>query len=467
LAGSEKIADKKNYKRERIMEAASQLFSEKSFHEVMMEDVAKMASIAKGTLYNYFASKEDLYFSIMLIRMTNLISSLKSRIKEERTAIESLHSFVIHNYAFMVKYSCFFIMFQKDNLKAQNTRCAEFRERKNELTGTLKDIISEGIREKVFFTADPDFAAQVVLGSIYAAVNRAVSSSYSKEETDGERERLFDFILKGLSAGGPGKKLPLENKTLVITRTEEDSKDSAAMFSQCGAGVVLFPTLEVVPPESWEDFDSAIKEFGKTDILIFTSTNSVKMFIKRCSALGFKPNYSGIKVLAVGKKTFSVCSENGIKVSMYPKEFSAAGLLAELKENEVKGKNIFIPGSAIARKELPDSLKEMGAVVRTAAVYNTSVPSEETVSLYRGKLQSIRPDIFIFTSPSSFRNFLQIMEVKEVNKYFEGMVVAAIGPSTAREIESSGLQVDILPKEYTMEGILSALTEYFLTGKTA
>ena len=45
-----------------------------------MDDIAKEAGIAKGTLYNYFESKESLYFTIMLDRMETLIASLKERI---------------------------------------------------------------------------------------------------------------------------------------------------------------------------------------------------------------------------------------------------------------------------------------------------------------------------------------------------------------------------------------------------
>jgi len=49
----------KKIKRDKIIESASVLFSRKSYHEVMMEEVAKLASIAKGTVYNYFSSKEE------------------------------------------------------------------------------------------------------------------------------------------------------------------------------------------------------------------------------------------------------------------------------------------------------------------------------------------------------------------------------------------------------------------------
>jgi AcrR family transcriptional regulator len=57
-----KKENNKLQKQKKIIESASQLFSRMNYHEVMMEDVAKQASIAKGTVYNYFNTKEDLYF---------------------------------------------------------------------------------------------------------------------------------------------------------------------------------------------------------------------------------------------------------------------------------------------------------------------------------------------------------------------------------------------------------------------
>ena len=77
----EKTGTKKQIKRERILNAAADLFSQKSYHEVMMEDVAKMIGVAKGTVYNYFLSKEELYFSIMSLRMENLLNSLTEKIR--------------------------------------------------------------------------------------------------------------------------------------------------------------------------------------------------------------------------------------------------------------------------------------------------------------------------------------------------------------------------------------------------
>jgi AcrR family transcriptional regulator len=50
---------------EQILDAAIQLFSEKGFHRTTTRDIAELADVAEGTLYNYFANKDDLLFGIM------------------------------------------------------------------------------------------------------------------------------------------------------------------------------------------------------------------------------------------------------------------------------------------------------------------------------------------------------------------------------------------------------------------
>lgn len=53
-------------KRETIMQAAEALFSRCRFHEITMDEVAREAGVGKGTIYRYFADKEELYFEVAL-----------------------------------------------------------------------------------------------------------------------------------------------------------------------------------------------------------------------------------------------------------------------------------------------------------------------------------------------------------------------------------------------------------------
>jgi TetR/AcrR family transcriptional regulator len=51
--------------RQEILAAALELFAKKGFYNVSMHEIAAAAEFATGTLYNFFASKEDLFFELL------------------------------------------------------------------------------------------------------------------------------------------------------------------------------------------------------------------------------------------------------------------------------------------------------------------------------------------------------------------------------------------------------------------
>lgn len=461
LVKEEKIK-RKEKKRERMLEVAAELFSKKNYHEVMMDDVARLTDVAKGTVYNYFTSKEELYFTIMSTKLGHLNSSLKNKIASEVSVIDSLHTYTIQLYMFMMKYQNFFLMYQKEYLNAQSEFCDELRVLNEELKSILSDIIYKGKRENHFRDIEENFAVQLVLGSIFGAVQRGIEHKYTGDKLVEEREKVFDFVLHGLYSGFSNNKVrPLKNKTIVLTRTVEQSKESAAIFSELGAEVIVFPTLEIVPPNNWDNFDAVINSSQKIDFIVFTSVHAVTMFLKRFNQLNKVPDLSNTKVVAVGNKTKSTCEENNIKVDIVPKKFSGEGVVEELSKYDLKDKFVFIPRSAIGREDLPKGLEERGARIITVAVYNVSLPSKETIQLNIDKLNASKPEVFIFTSPSTFENFLIIMNINNPVSFFKNYDVAAIGPTTKAAIENSKVKVSIMPDEFTIKGLANKMIEFY------
>ena len=52
-------------RREQILEAATKVFAEKGFRAARMQEVAATAGVANGTVYNYFASKDELLLALL------------------------------------------------------------------------------------------------------------------------------------------------------------------------------------------------------------------------------------------------------------------------------------------------------------------------------------------------------------------------------------------------------------------
>lgn len=462
----EKREIKRERKREKILEAAAELFSTKHYHEVMMDDVAKLISVAKGTVYNYFTSKEELYFTIMHTRMENLLSLLKQKIESEQNSIDSLRAFVIHLYMFMMKHRKFFLIYQRETLNKQNSFCEDLLSLEKQMKQMILQIVSRGEVNGVFRKVDEEFVISLIFGSIYGAVQRGINENIPDETAAREKEEIFDFILHGLYSGFNNiKELPLKGKTIVITRTIEQSRESASALTSLGANVIIVPTLEIVPPSDWSKFDSVVAHPEKIDYIIFTSVHSVEMFSKRCRELGAIINYNQTKVVAVGNKTSSYCHKNNINVNIIPDKFSAEGVIEALSKYNLKNKFVFIPRSAIGREELPMGLKELGAIIKSVPVYNVAIPSGDNVKRSLQQLDSTKVDLFVFTSPSTFENFLQIANVKNPFQYFGRFDVAAIGPTTKEAIESKKVKVKILPDEFTINGLTKKIVEYYSNHK--
>ena len=62
--------------KESILSVANKLFSRFGFHKTSMDEIAKIARKAKGSLYYHFASKEDLFREVVSIEMINLKNQL-------------------------------------------------------------------------------------------------------------------------------------------------------------------------------------------------------------------------------------------------------------------------------------------------------------------------------------------------------------------------------------------------------
>lgn len=74
--------DLKEHKRNLIIKTAEQIFFEKSYYETTMAEIAKKAGIAKGTLYLYFPSKKELYYTIVVKGLIIIDKIINKNIKK-------------------------------------------------------------------------------------------------------------------------------------------------------------------------------------------------------------------------------------------------------------------------------------------------------------------------------------------------------------------------------------------------
>ncbi len=258
---------------------------------------------------------------------------------------------------------------------------------------------------------------------------------------------------------------PLFGKRIVVTRSRGQASVFAEMLIDRGATTIELPTIDVVPPTSWDDLDKAIHDIESYDWVIFTSANAVRFFMERLRELGLDIRMlKGIGICTVGPKTAESLGTFGIRADLIPAEFKAEGVLAALGIEKVKGNKFLIPRAKVAREIIPDKLKEMGAKVTVATAYENVIPTADMVraiQLFKDKKISA----VTFTSSSTVHNFVEMIGRKGYKDLINGVSIACIGPVTAKTAEEYGMKIDVMPKDYTIPAFVDALVDYYYNKK--
>ncbi|MDO8426169.1 MAG: uroporphyrinogen-III synthase, partial [Deltaproteobacteria bacterium] len=109
---------------------------------------------------------------------------------------------------------------------------------------------------------------------------------------------------------------------------------------------------------------------------------------------------------------------------------------------------------------LPVEIKRLGGKIDVVPSYKTIRPAKEAGELKELLLEG-GIDIITFTSSSTVTNFVSIFKKAEIPELLKGVVVACIGPITADTAKENGIKVDIMPKEYTIPALTSAMAGFY------
>lgn len=257
------------------------------------------------------------------------------------------------------------------------------------------------------------------------------------------------------------EKKPLFGQRILVTRAREQASVLSEALEALGAEPLEFPTINVTEPEDFGPLDRAVENLGNYKWVIFTSVNGVYSFFKRLRyhRRDLRALY-GAKLCAIGPKTKEALEEYGLIVDYVPVEFRAEEILKLLQGKVAAGDRVLLPRADIARKVLPEALTGLGAVVDEVTAYRT-VTGEEQGSRIAEMLKNGEIHVITFTSSSTVRNLVHMLDVSGINNLLAGVTVACIGPVTADTARELGIEADLVAEEYTIEGLVSSILKYF------
>lgn len=264
---------------------------------------------------------------------------------------------------------------------------------------------------------------------------------------------------------------------VLVGRARHQAGALSAELRKLGADVLEIPFIEIRRPKSFRPLDTALKSLASYDWLILTSVNGVEAMWARMEKLRLnKQAIAHLRIAAIGPATKKAIEQRELKVDVVPKEYVAESVVRSLRK-KVRGKRVLLVRAKVARDVIPRELRKAGASVDVFEAYETIVPQSSRLKLQAAlKTPSRRPHVVTFTSSSTVRNFVELLEPGRLRAQerargqecprhtkLDGILMASIGPVTSSTLRELGLPVDIKAKEFTIPGLVAAIARNFVS----
>jgi AcrR family transcriptional regulator len=193
-------------RREAILAAAFEEFAANGYAGARMEDVARRAEIAKGTIYLYFKTKDLLFRSVLRGLVHNIFQQFESFVRGfPGTAVDLLRSILAQQYNAVVKNPQVRAMLRL--LIAESHRFPELsdiylREIVSPGMAAMRLLLEKGIASGEFRESRAvDFPQLLVGPAVLAIVWQLTVGDRQQIDLDAYREAHIDLVLRGLRAG--------------------------------------------------------------------------------------------------------------------------------------------------------------------------------------------------------------------------------------------------------------------------
>jgi AcrR family transcriptional regulator len=188
------------FRRSELVAAARRVFGSRGFGRATMDAIARQAGVAKGTVYLYYRSKQDIYDATLRGYIEELESVVRRRVEAATSLQAAIAAFVSARVEYFDQHQDFFRMYvdeigsQVRTPRQRQTLCGAMIERQTRL---LERLIAAAIARREIRDVDPAATASALFDITRGLVARHL---FSHERGDMARDVAFltDLIWTGL-----------------------------------------------------------------------------------------------------------------------------------------------------------------------------------------------------------------------------------------------------------------------------
>ena len=189
-------------KRELILAAAREIFGEKGYHSTTSEEIAKKAGVGKGTIYQYFESKQDIFLQMHMQYLKQYSENVVALIQENSTFEENLRRIIRYHLDNLQDLIQFGVQFMS-RMKTDETKCTEnhavMEEVKKQLGVKQYKLFDVAKERGEIIDVNPQLLITCFSGMFVGIAHMVGMRELSAEEKQQMEESLIRIVLHGLA----------------------------------------------------------------------------------------------------------------------------------------------------------------------------------------------------------------------------------------------------------------------------
>lgn len=195
-----------NLRRAEILDQSVKIFAAKGFYNTTVAEIADASGFAVGSLYQFFASKEQLYTEMLSEKIAAMYAGVREAVAKETEIVRKIEVLVAAQFGFVENNAEFCSIFVRgDHLSLSEGSVALRKRMMDDYAGHvsfIEGVMEEGVRTGALKKMDPRMMAIALTGVINSCASKWLTL-WEGTDLKGQVPFVVDVFLEGVRRHAP------------------------------------------------------------------------------------------------------------------------------------------------------------------------------------------------------------------------------------------------------------------------
>ena len=194
----EKLTSVQLAKKEEIINAAQKLFARFGLRKTSVDEIAKSAQVAKGTIYNYFETKEEIFDEVVRREGNRMIDLINQAIEKEKSPAKKIRALILVKIKRIREMVNFYQVTREMMSELWPYHEGEREKFLNQEKEILSKILKEGVKKGQLFVRKLDLASHAIVTALKGLELEWILEK-EKSQLEEEVDSLVDILMWGIA----------------------------------------------------------------------------------------------------------------------------------------------------------------------------------------------------------------------------------------------------------------------------